>query len=87
MVWTTDNGHPEKAFFQKFETFGLGQANWAEIFEAFIWGIFGQTISTILALRVPCSWESVAGYLSYTANAYRQTTDKLMFKSVISTVR
>ena len=23
----------------------------------------------------------------YTANAYRQTTDKLMFKSVISTVR
>ena len=24
---------------------------------------------------------------SYTANAYRQTTDKLMFKSVISTVR
>ena len=25
--------------------------------------------------------------LSYTANAYRQTTDKLMFKSVISTIR
>ena len=25
--------------------------------------------------------------LPYTANAYRQTTDKLMFKSVISTVR
>ena len=25
--------------------------------------------------------------LSCTANAYRQTTDKLMFKSVISTVR
>ena len=25
--------------------------------------------------------------LTYTANAYRQTTDKLMFKSVISTVR
>ena len=24
---------------------------------------------------------------NYTANAYRQTTDKLMFKSVISTVR
>ena len=24
---------------------------------------------------------------TYTANAYRQTTDKLMFKSVISTVR
>ena len=28
---TTDNGHPERAFFQKFETFGLGQTNWAEI--------------------------------------------------------
>ena len=26
-------------------------------------------------------------FLPYTANAYRQTTDKLMFKSVISTVR
>ena len=25
--------------------------------------------------------------IAYTANAYRQTTDKLMFKSVISTVR
>ena len=25
--------------------------------------------------------------LTYTANVYRQTTDKLMFKSVISTVR
>jgi hypothetical protein len=24
-------GHPERAFFQKFETFGLGQTNWAEI--------------------------------------------------------
>ena len=32
----------------------------------------------------------IIGYiivLVYTANAYRQTTDKLMFKSVISTVR
>ena len=27
----TDNGHPERAFFQKFETFGLGQTIWAEI--------------------------------------------------------
>ena len=24
-------GHPERAFFQKLETFGLGQTNWAEI--------------------------------------------------------
>jgi len=28
---TTDYGHPDRAFFQKFETFGLGQTNWAEI--------------------------------------------------------
>ena len=27
----TDYGHPERAFFQKLETFGLGQTNWAEI--------------------------------------------------------
>jgi hypothetical protein len=26
----TDYGHPDRAFFQKFETFGLGQTNWAE---------------------------------------------------------
>ena len=29
----------------------------------------------------------IAIFLVYTANVYRQTTDKLMFKSVISTVR
>ena len=60
----TDYGHPDRAFFQKFETFGLGQTNWADILWG-IWGISGQTISTILALWVPCSWESVAGSLSY----------------------
>ena len=64
-MWkTTDYGHPDRAFFQKFETFGLGQTNWAEILWG-IWGISGQTISTILALWVPCPWESVAGSLSY----------------------
>ena len=31
MFSTTDYGHPERAFFQKFETFGLGQTNWAKI--------------------------------------------------------
>ena len=31
IVETTDYGHPERAFFQKCETFGLGQTNWAEI--------------------------------------------------------
>ena len=30
-----DNGHPERAFFQKFESFGLWQTNWAEILGAF----------------------------------------------------
>ena len=31
MAVTTDNGHSERAFFQKFESFGLGQTNWAEV--------------------------------------------------------
>ena len=60
----TDYGHPERAFFQKFEIFGLGQTNWAENLWG-IWAISGQTISTILALWVPYPWESVAGPLSY----------------------
>ena len=62
--WCTDYGNPERAFFQKFETFGLGQGNWAEILWG-IWGISGQTISTILALWVPSPWESVAGSFFY----------------------
>ena len=41
LVQNTDYGHPERAFFQKFDIFGLGQTNWATS---------GQTISTILAL-------------------------------------
>ena len=47
------------AFFQKLETFGLGQTNWPKILWG-IWDISGQIISTILALWVP-----VAGFLSY----------------------
>ena len=31
--------------------------------------------------------ELASAALEYNANAYRQTTDKLMFKSVVSTVR
>ena len=46
---TTDNGHPERAFFQKLETFGLGQTNWAEILGDIL-AISSQTIGTILAL-------------------------------------
>ena len=60
---TTVYGHPERAFFQKFENFGLGQTNWAEV----LWGILGisgQIISTILALWVLCSWENVACSIS-----------------------
>ena len=60
----TDNGHPERAFFQKFESFGLGQTNWAEI-SGCILVISSQTIGIILALWVPCLWESVAGSFSY----------------------
>ena len=48
-VCSTDNGHPERAFFQKFETFGLGQTNWAEILGGIL-AISSQTIGTILAL-------------------------------------
>ena len=62
IVYTTDNGHPERAFFQKFESFGLG--HWAEILGCIL-VISSQTIGTILALWVPCSWESVAGSFSY----------------------
>ena len=49
MAIATDNGHPERAFFQKFETFGLGQTNWAEILGCIL-VISSQTIGTILAL-------------------------------------
>ena len=27
----TDYGHPERAFFRKSQTFGLGQTNWAKL--------------------------------------------------------
>ena len=64
MYMHTDNGHPERAFFQKFETFGLGQTNWAEILGGIL-ATSSQTIGTILALWVPCSWESVAGSFFY----------------------
>ena len=54
----------ESFFFQKFKSFGLGQTNWAEILGCIL-VISSQTIGTILALWVPCSWESVAGSFSY----------------------
>ena len=49
IVFNTDYGHPKRVFFQKFQTFGFGKTFWADFFGG-IWGIFGQTISTILAL-------------------------------------
>ena len=45
----TDYGLPERAFFQKSQTFGLGQTNWANTFWDIL-GIFGQTTAPILAL-------------------------------------
>ena len=52
MCMTTDNGHPERAFFQKFETFGLGQTIWADKFWG-IWGIFSRFISTFFGTVSP----------------------------------
>ena len=49
IILFTDNGHTERAFFQKFKTFGLGQTNWAEILGGIL-AISSQTIGTILAL-------------------------------------
>ena len=56
MVQPTDDGHPERVFFRKSQTFGLGQTlltNWAENFGG-IWGILDQNISTHLVQWVPC---------------------------------
>ena len=50
---------PGESFFPKIWNFW----SWAD--KLGIWGIFGQAISTMLALWVPCPWESVAGSLSY----------------------
>jgi hypothetical protein len=48
-ILNTDNGHRERAFFQKFKAFGLGQTNWAEILGGIL-AISSQTIGAILAL-------------------------------------
>ena len=45
----TDYGHSDRAFFQKFETFGLRQTKWAEILGGIL-AISSQTIGNILAL-------------------------------------
>ena len=48
--------------------------------------ICNNTFGQMLILSMYSSLFKIA-FERYTANAYRQTTDKLMFKSVISTVR
>ena len=48
-VKITDNGHPERAFFQKFETFGLGQTNGLKF-----WGAFWVFPAKLLALFWHC---------------------------------
>ena len=45
-----------------------------------------QTPWLLLMTKIQLA-KRLAKQLPYTANVYRQTTDKLMFKSVISTVR
>jgi hypothetical protein len=50
IVYVTD-GHPERAFVWKSQTFGLGQTNWAEKCRGIL-GIFSQTTVSILALWV-----------------------------------
>ena len=48
MLVDTD-GQPDRAFFQKSQTFGLGQTNWAEKSWVIV-GIFSQFTAAILAL-------------------------------------
>ena len=55
---STDYGHPERAFFQKSQTFGLGQTNWAENVGG-IWSIFGRFISTHFGTVSPLSMFSI----------------------------
>ena len=83
LILPTDYGHPERALFQKLETFGLGQTDWAEILWG-IWGISGQTISSILSLWVPCSWESVAGSLLQKTLIFRFKTPKYSQKKILA---
>jgi hypothetical protein len=50
----------ESFFFKNLKFLGLGRQIWLKFYEA-----FGQTISTVLVLWVPCPWENVSGSLSY----------------------
>ena len=73
-------------FFQKFKSFGLGQTNWAEILGDIL-AISSQTIGTILALWVPCSWESVAGSFFYKKHWFlgpKHTTPKYSQNKILA---
>ena len=56
--------HPERAFFQKSQTFGLGQTKWAKNCRGIL-GIFGQTTVPILVLWVSCPWLGVYLFVFY----------------------
>jgi hypothetical protein len=45
-LWLSDGDAQWSLFSSKYQTFGLGQTNWADKFWG-IWGIFGQTISPL----------------------------------------
>ena len=51
-------------FFKNSKLLGLGRQIGAK-FKGVFWVFSARTISTILALWVPCPWESVAGSFSY----------------------
>ena len=64
IILSTDYGHPERALFKNPKLLGLGRQIGHNFFWG-IWGIFGQTISTTLALWVKGPWENVLGCFSY----------------------
>ena len=58
MQQSTDYGHPERPFFRKSQTFGLGQTNWNKKFGGIL-GIFSQFISTHFGTVSPVSMFSI----------------------------
>ena len=52
-------------------------------YQSLLWGLQKPVLPTFLYINYS---HTALQLMKYTANAYRQTADKLMFKSVISTV-
>ena len=67
MIINTDNGHPERAFFQKFERFGLGQTNWAEILGCIL---AGQNIATREKNYAEMDFQKDKSFPNFRANFY-----------------